>query len=106
MADATLRIDAMPYFALFYEVVEDFPNKRLPFREPHLQLAQQAHARGEIVFAGALADPSDRALIIFRAVDKTVVENFVSQDPYVANGLVSRWEIRPWNVVIGNQPED
>jgi uncharacterized protein YciI len=106
MAAATLRIDAMRYFALFYEVVEDFPNKRVPFRGPHLQLAQQAHDRGEIVLAGALGDPADRALIIFRAADKSVVENFVNQDPYVANGLVARWEISPWTVVIGNQPEN
>jgi uncharacterized protein YciI len=96
----------MPYYALFYDVVDNFADKRLPFREQHLRLAQEAHARGEVVLAGALADPADRALLVFRVSDKTVVENFVRQDPYVAKGLVARWEIRPWNVVIGNQPEN
>ena len=95
----------MHYYALFYDVVDNFADKRLPFREHHLRLAQEAHARGEVVLAGALADPADRALLVFRAVDKTVVENFVNQDPYVTKGLVARWEIRPWTVVIGNQPE-
>jgi len=96
----------MGYYALFYDVVDDFANKRLPFRKEHIQLAQEAHARGEVVLAGALAEPADRALLIFRANDRSVVENFARRDPYVANGLVARWEVRPWTVVIGNQPDN
>src|SRR5262249_59224781 len=92
----------MGYYALFYNVVDDFANKRLPFRERHLGLAREAHARGEIVLAGALADPADGALLIFQVSDRSVVEDFVRNDPYVAGGLVSRWQIRPWTVVIGN----
>jgi len=37
---------------------------------------------------------------VFRAADKSVVEDFVQADPYVINGLVKKWEIRPWTVVI------
>jgi uncharacterized protein YciI len=92
----------MAYFALFYEVVDDFPARRTPFRQEHLRLAREAHERGEVVLAGALADPPDRALIVFRADDKSVVESFVRNDPYVLNGLVRHWVVRPWNVVIGN----
>jgi uncharacterized protein YciI len=95
----------MGYYALFYDVVDDFANKKLPFREQHLQLAQQAHARGEVVLAGALADPA-AALLIFRVDDRSQVENFARQDPYVANGLVAQWQVRPWTVVIGNQPDN
>jgi uncharacterized protein YciI len=93
----------MAYFALFYEVIEDFVARRAAFREEHLRLARKAHARGEVVLAGALADPADRALIVFRSLDKSVVETFARNDPYVVNGLVKRWEVRPWNVVVGNQ---
>jgi len=96
----------MGYYALFYDVVDDFASKRLPFRKDHLRLAQEAHARGEVVFAGALAEPADRALLIFRVNDRSVVENFARNDPYVANGLVARWEARPWTVVIGNEPDN
>jgi uncharacterized protein YciI len=92
----------MPYFALFYDVVDDFPARRTPFREEHLRLAREAHARGEVLLAGALADPPDRALVVFRADDKSVAEAFASKDPYVVNGLVKHWVVRPWNVVIGN----
>jgi uncharacterized protein YciI len=93
----------MPYYALFYEVVDDFPARRSPFRQEHLKLAQEAHQRGEIVLAGALAEPADRALIILRGDSPEVARSFAEKDPYVRNGLVSRWEVRPWTVVIGGE---
>jgi len=93
----------MNYYALFYEVVDDFVARRAPFRQEHLRLANEARERGEIVFAGALADPADRALIVFRAADKSNAEAFARKDPYVVNGLVKKWEVRPWNVVVGNE---
>jgi uncharacterized protein YciI len=95
----------MPYFALRYEVVDDYVERRAFFREDHLRLAQAAHERGELVLAGAFSDPVDGALLIFQAPDKSVVERFAQHDPYVTSGLVTRWEARPWTVVIGNEPE-
>src|SRR5438445_327627 len=92
---------AMNYFALFYDVVEDYVARRSLYREEHLRLAHEAHRRGELVLAGALAEPADRALLIFRAADRSVPETFAKNDPYVANGLVTRWEVRAWSVVIG-----
>ena len=91
----------MKYFALTYDVVDNFAERRLPFREPHLKLAQDAHDRGEIVMAGALGDPPEKALIVFRADDMSSAERFAKNDPYVLNGLVTTWKVRPWNVVIG-----
>lgn len=94
----------MNYYALFYEVVDDFVARRGPFRREHLRLAAEARKRGEVLLAGALAEPSDRALIVFHAADKSLAEAFARQDPYVVNGLVKKWEVRPWNVVVGNEP--
>lgn len=93
----------MQYWALFYDLAADYLERRGQFRAEHLDLARAAHARGEIVLAGAFSEPADAALFIFRAADKNVLENFVRADPYVANGLVLRWRIRPWTVVIGNE---
>jgi uncharacterized protein len=94
----------MNYYALFYEVVDDFVARRAPFRREHLRLAAEARKRGEVLLAGALAEPADRALIVFHAADKSLAEAFARQDPYVVNGLVKKWEVRPWNVVVGNEP--
>ena len=41
------------YFLLFYEVVDDYIERRRAFREEHLGLAQEAKERGELVLAGA-----------------------------------------------------
>ena len=94
----------MPYFALIYDVVDDFVERRAMFREAHLRLAQEAHGRGEILLAGALGMPPDRALLIFRANDVSIADAFARADPYVVNGLVTCWEVQPWAVVIGDEP--
>jgi len=91
----------MAYFALFYHVVDHFVERRTPFRELHLAHAQCASKRGELVLAGALADPADTALIVFRCDSADAAKAFAESDPYVLNGLVQRWEVRPWNVVVG-----
>jgi uncharacterized protein YciI len=94
----------MPYYALFYEVVGDFIARRAAYRDEHLRLAREVHARGELVLAGALADPADGALIVFQGESAATAEAFARQDPYVKNGLVTKWKVRNWTVVVGNEP--
>jgi uncharacterized protein YciI len=101
-----MKGDAMTYYALFYDVVDDFISRRSAYRDEHLRLAREAHRRGELLLAGALADPADRALLVFRVPERSAVEEFARNDPYVTSGLVTRWEVRPWTVVIGNEPSD
>ena len=104
MNDGAQRPDkVVGYYALFYEVVDDFLHRRIPYREDHLKLAREAHARGDLVFAGALAEPADRALLVFRGEEPEAAENFARHDPYVINGLVRNWYVRAWTVVVGNE---
>ena len=91
----------MNYFVLFYDVVDDYLERRAEFREEHLGLVRELFDRGALLLGGALADPPDRVLIVFRTENSGIVEDFVRQDPYVRNGLVARWKIRPWTVVVG-----
>jgi uncharacterized protein len=95
----------VPYFALTYDVVDDFVHKRMPFRPAHLKEVREAHSRGELVMAGALGEPAG-ALLVFRAADKSVPENFAQADPYVKEGLVTSWKVRPWTVVVGHDPSE
>ena len=95
----------MPYFALIYDVVDNFVARRQPHREEHLRLGREAQARGELLLGGAFAEPADGALLIFRAADKSTVEEFARNDPYVIQGLVTRWQVRPWTVVVGKADE-
>jgi len=94
----------MPYFALTYDVVDDFVAQRTPHRPEHLRLANEAHARGELLLGGALTDPPVSALLVFNVSDASVVERFARADPYVVSGLVRQWRVRPWNVVVPPQP--
>jgi uncharacterized protein len=91
----------MGYYALFYHVVEGFVERRMAFREAHLAHARHAANRGELALGGALAEPADTALIVFRGDSPDAARAFAEADPYVRNGLVQRWEVRPWNVVVG-----
>lgn len=93
----------MNYYALIYEVVDDYVARRGEFREQHLRVAREVRERGELVLGGAFAEPVDRALLVFRTDEKSKVEDFARNDPYVVNGLVKKWEVRPWTVVIGNE---
>ena len=89
------------HFLLLYDLVDDYLERRAPLRPEHLGLAEAAHDRGELVMAGALADPADRAVLVFQGDTPAVAEAFAGADPYVREGLVSAWEVRPWTVVIG-----
>ncbi len=91
----------MPYFALTYEVVDDFVNSRMPFRPAHIKEVRDAHARGELVMAGALGEPAG-ALLVFRAADKSIAENFAKADPYV-NGR-TRQKLASPSVDRGRRP--
>jgi len=89
------------HYLLFYEVAPDYVERRIEFRTEHLTLAWQAHARGELVLGGALANPVDLALLLFQGESSAVAERFAEADPYVRNGLVKRWWVRPWTTVVG-----
>jgi uncharacterized protein YciI len=93
----------MNYYVLIYQLVDDYITRRAQFREEHLRLAKESNHRGEMILAGAFSDPPDKALLIFRVADKSIIEDFIKKDPYVKNGLIAKWEIRPWTVVIGNK---
>ena len=89
------------HYLLMYDVTDDYVERRGQFRAAHLELARQAVERGEMVLGGALADPVDQAILLFRGDSPAVAEAFANADPYVANGLVARWRVRPWTTVIG-----
>lgn len=91
------------YYVLEYETGENYATRRMPYRTEHLGLVSAAHARGDIVMGGALGDPPDGAMIVFRADSPAVAEAFARVDPYVTSGVVIRWTVRLWNVVIGQQ---
>jgi uncharacterized protein len=93
------------HYLLMYDVVEDYVDRRTPLRAAHLAHARAAVARGELVLAGALANPPDGAVLLFRGDSPAAAEAFARADPYVINGLVRHWRVREWTTVVGNDAE-
>ena len=89
------------HYILFYDIDDDYIERRAQFREAHLKLASEALERGELLLGGALADPVDGVVIIFSGDHPGAAERFAQADPYVANGLVKGWRVRKWTTVIG-----
>lgn len=90
------------HYLLIYDAAPDYVERRQPYRAAHLALARAAHARGELVLGGALADPVDGAVLLFQGDTPAAAERFAVEDPYVRNGLVTRWRVRPWTTVVGD----
>lgn len=93
----------MRHFLLLYTTTPDYLDRRGDFRSDHLRLAWEAQARGDLVLAGALADPPDGAVLLFQGDSPAPAEAFAANDPYVLNGLIAKWEVREWTTVIGDQ---
>ncbi len=90
------------HFLLYYELVPEYLQRRASYRAEHLRLAWAAHDRGELILGGALADPTDGAVLLFQGHDDRAAREFAEADPYVKAGLVRRWWVRPWTTVVGH----
>lgn len=93
------------HYLLFYEVADDYVTKRAALRAEHLGKAWEASERGELILGGALANPVDGAVLLFRGDSPEVAEKFARADPYVTSGLVRRWYVREWKTVVGEGSE-
>ena len=93
------------HYLLIYDVVDDYVERRKTLRTAHLAHAQSAVQRGELVLGGALTDPPDQAVLLFRAATPQPAEAFARADPYVLNGLVRQWRVRQWTTVVGRDAE-
>lgn len=86
-----------------YDLAPDYLERRGEFRDAHLTLAWEAQERGELVLAGALAEPADHAVLVFQCDTPEPVQLFAAKDPYVTHGLVRAFHVRRWNTVVGEQ---
>jgi uncharacterized protein YciI len=90
------------HYLLIYDLAPDYLARRAEFRSEHLKLAWDAQKRGEIVIAGALDDPADQAILMFKCDTPETVMRFAATDPYVTQGLVKAFRVRAWNTVVGD----
>ncbi|KAG2497806.1 hypothetical protein HYH03_004077 [Edaphochlamys debaryana] len=101
MASAAAAPPPTKYFLLEYKYVPDILEKRGPFRAAHIEGAKKQAEAGKMVLGGAFGESPEGALFVFRDTTAEEVEKFVQADPYVQNGLVPSWKIKPYAVVVG-----
>ena len=89
------------HYLLIYEIAPDYMARRAEFRGAHLKLASQAAERGELILGGAVGDPVESSLLLFKCDSPGIPAAFAKTDPYVLNGIVVRWKVSPWNTVVG-----
>jgi uncharacterized protein YciI len=93
------------HYLLIYDVVDDYVSRRAPLRTAHITHARAAVDRGELVLAGALANPPEAAISLSRGESPAAADAFARADPYVTNGLVTAWRVREWTTVVGRDAE-
>jgi len=93
------------HYLLFYDVVDNYGERRVPFRKDHIAHAKAAVARGDLVLGGAFANPVDGTVLLFKGDSPAPAEAFAKADPYVVKGLVTKWRVREWTTVIGKDAE-
>ena len=93
------------YFILTYQLVDNYIEKRTPYRPSHFELVKEFIATGELIMGGAF-DDEEQAILVFKVDDEAKIKAFTSRDPYVANGVVDSWAIRKWNMVTGDVIHD
>jgi len=93
------------HYLLFYDVVDNYAERRTPFRADHLAHARKAVANGDLVLGGAFANPIDGTMLLFKGSSPAAAEAFAKNDPYVVNGLVTKWRVREWTTVVGELAE-
>jgi len=87
----------MKYLMLYETAPEGLAKARVHFQAHRARLGE-FHARGTLLMAGPMSDPTQGAIGIFTT--REAVEEFVRGDPFVLNGVVAKWSIREWNEVL------
>ena len=95
----------MNFYILRYKLADNYLQDRGQYRAEHLDLATDASKNGKLILGGAMDDPADEAILIFRGEDENIARQFVENDPYVKNGLIKEWKVRKWNAVVGSKVE-
>jgi uncharacterized protein YciI len=87
---------------LQYDYVCDALEKRKPHRQAHLAFIAKQVQNGNVVLGGAVDNPPTGGLIIFRNLSSNDIEQLAQQDPYVTNGIVTKYTVKPYMAVVGD----
>jgi uncharacterized protein YciI len=86
-------------YVVFYESSPDVLTLAPQHFPAHQARLADFHARGLLLMVGTFGDPvKEGSMAIFTT--REGAEEFVKDDPFVLNGVVSSWTLREWNEVL------
>lgn len=93
------EIFTMKYAAII-EYIQD-KEKIASVRPTHREYLRQLITHNQLAICGPFTDDSG-ALIVYEAGSHDEAESLLQNDPFHKNGIFVKYEIRPWNTVMGN----
>jgi uncharacterized protein YciI len=93
-------------YLLIYDLAADYLERRAEDGGEHVRLVREAHERGEMLIGGALIEPLDQGVYLFKGDSPGVAEQFAQRDSYVRRNLVRSWKVRPWMTIVGDARQD
>ena len=95
----------MPLYALICHDVPNSAELRKQHRPAHLERLQQLNADGRLTLGGFTpakhGEPTvTGSVIIAEFTDDTAIQDWVSQEPFLLNGIYSHIDIKPFVQVL------
>jgi uncharacterized protein len=84
---------------LLYELAPGGLGKALAFYDAYRARLEAFHEQGLLLMAGPLGMPPEGAMGIF--THREAAEDFMKEDPFILNGVVSKTRLLEWNDILG-----
>jgi uncharacterized protein len=90
--------DLVQRYVVFYESADDVMSKAPAVYPRHLARLKEFRDRGDLLLVGTFGDPQvEGSMAVFGS--REAAEEFVSDDPFVSEGVVKAWTLREWDEV-------
>jgi uncharacterized protein YciI len=85
----------MPKYIMWGSYCQDVLEKRVPFRQDHLEGLAKQKAAGTLITLGPTQDLT-QVFGIYEAENEAIVRQWVEADPYWQNRVWTTYEIKEW----------
>jgi hypothetical protein len=90
----------LKHFMLYYKLVPDILNARIPYKDKHMNLLHEFSSRG-LVFVGGEVTEGFPAVFMFEGESDEIVREWLKIDPYIINNLVVEYRFNQIILVSG-----
>lgn len=88
------------YYMLYYKLVPDILNARIPFKDEHIRILHELSSRGLVFVGGEIAEGFP-AVFMFEGENDDVLKEWLTRDPYLNNKLVEEYHFNQIILVAG-----